>query len=158
MAAKRSIYCLLLLPLLLSLLIWIPSISLAATNPDDVAAINGLFAALGAPVLPGWIASGGDPCGEAWQGIICNVSDIISITVNAANLQGELGDNLAKFTSIRGMYALDTKCDIFDKSNWIFLLTFCIFFTYLQRFQQQSHWRKHTFYFAGYIAAFFSFS
>lgn len=103
MAAKRSIYCLLLLPLLLSLLIWIPSISLAATNPDDVAAINGLFAALGAPVLPGWIASGGDPCGEAWQGIICNVSDIISITVNAANLQGELGDNLAKFTSIRGI-------------------------------------------------------
>lgn len=43
MAAKRSItqfecskiYCLLLLPLLLSLLIWTPSISFAATNPDD---------------------------------------------------------------------------------------------------------------------------
>ncbi|ESQ38018.1 hypothetical protein EUTSA_v100284770mg, partial [Eutrema salsugineum] len=110
MAAKRSItewscskiYCL-LLPLLLSLLICTPSVSFAATNPDDVAAINGLFAALRGPILPGWIASGGDPCGEAWQGVICNGSAIISITVNAANLEGELGDNLAKFTSIRGI-------------------------------------------------------
>ncbi|CAN8247931.1 unnamed protein product [Cochlearia groenlandica] len=109
MSTKRSltlfgylkIYC--LLPLLLSLLLWTPLFSFAATNPYDVAAINGLFAALGEPVLPGWVASGGDPCGEAWQGIICNVSDIISITVNAANLEGELGDNLAKFTSIRGI-------------------------------------------------------
>ncbi|KAG5381441.1 hypothetical protein IGI04_032911 [Brassica rapa subsp. trilocularis] len=109
-ASKRSItqfgcsklYC--LLPLLLSLLILTPSLSFAATNPDDVVAINGLYAALGAPSLPGWTASGGDPCGEAWQGVICNVSDvIISITVNAANLEGELGDNLSKFTSIRGI-------------------------------------------------------
>ncbi|KAG2278889.1 hypothetical protein Bca4012_040819 [Brassica carinata] len=107
-ASKRSItqfgcsklHC---LPLLLSLLIWTPYISFAATNPDDVVAINGLYAALGAPTLPGWTASGGDPCGEAWQGVICNVSDVISITVNAANLEGELGDNLSKFTSIRGI-------------------------------------------------------
>ncbi|KAG2330771.1 hypothetical protein Bca4012_019655 [Brassica carinata] len=110
-ASKRSItqfgcsklYCLLLLPVLLSLLICTPTFSFAATNPDDVVAINGLYAALGAPMLPGWTASGGDPCGEAWQGVVCNVSDIISITVNAANLEGELGDNLSKFTSIRGI-------------------------------------------------------
>lgn len=27
--------------------------------------------ALGSPPIPGWVASGGDPCGEAWQGVQC---------------------------------------------------------------------------------------
>ncbi|CAN6817171.1 unnamed protein product [Brassica oleracea] len=100
---KRSkLYCHLLLPLLLSLLILSPSFSFAATNPDDVAAVNGLFAALGSPILPGWIAAAGDPCGESWQGILCNGSDIISITLNDASLGGELGDtNLVRLHSIR---------------------------------------------------------
>jgi len=40
----------------------------------SVAAINRLYAALGNPVLPGWVASAGDPCGEAWQGVQCNDS------------------------------------------------------------------------------------
>ncbi|MBA0711799.1 hypothetical protein Golax_010946, partial [Gossypium laxum] len=44
-----------------------------------VAAINSLYAALGSPLLPGWIASGGDPCAEAWQGVQCNGSDIMSM-------------------------------------------------------------------------------
>lgn len=36
-----------------------------------VYAINSLYVALGSPSLPGWVASGGDPCAENWQGVQC---------------------------------------------------------------------------------------
>ncbi|KAJ7948272.1 Strubbelig receptor family protein [Quillaja saponaria] len=72
------------------------------TNPVDAAAINGLYAALGSPLLPGW-SSGGDPCGQAWQGVECNGSDIVRIVLNGANLGGVLGDGLGMFASIRGI-------------------------------------------------------
>ncbi|XP_010526524.1 PREDICTED: protein STRUBBELIG-RECEPTOR FAMILY 1 [Tarenaya hassleriana] len=85
---------------LLFSLISAPWLSVALTNPDDVAAISGLYLALGSPLLPGWVASGGDPCGEAWQGILCNGSEVQTITLNGANLGGELGHGLDMFTSI----------------------------------------------------------
>ncbi|KAF7805903.1 protein STRUBBELIG-RECEPTOR FAMILY 3-like [Senna tora] len=75
----------------------------ADTNPTDVAAINNLYAALGFPVLPGWVPSGGDPCGQGWQGIQCNGSFIQKIVLNGANLGGELGDSLGTFVSIRAI-------------------------------------------------------
>uniref|UniRef100_A0A6N2M010 Leucine-rich repeat-containing N-terminal plant-type domain-containing protein n=1 Tax=Salix viminalis TaxID=40686 RepID=A0A6N2M010_SALVM len=75
-------------------------ISDAVTNPSDVTAINNLYISLGSPALPGWVGTGGDPCGEAWQGIVCNVSEIQAIVLNGANLRGELGDNLGMFASI----------------------------------------------------------
>ena len=35
---------------------------------------------MGSPTLPGWVASGGDPCGEAWQGVSCdNMNNIVSV-------------------------------------------------------------------------------
>ncbi|WVZ79096.1 hypothetical protein U9M48_026717 [Paspalum notatum var. saurae] len=64
-----------------------------------VSAINGLYIALGSPTLPGWTGNGGDPCGELWQGIVCTGSAITGITMNAANLGGQLG-SLGNFTSI----------------------------------------------------------
>nr|XP_010921975.1 protein STRUBBELIG-RECEPTOR FAMILY 3 [Elaeis guineensis] len=70
------------------------------TNEQDVYAINNLYAALGSPPLPGWVASGGDPCFELWQGVQCVESNITAIVLNGANLGGELGDKLANFTSI----------------------------------------------------------
>ena len=42
----------------------------------SVFAINSLYAALGSPPLPGWIPQGGDPCLEAWQGVLCVNSNI----------------------------------------------------------------------------------
>ncbi|XP_052177585.1 protein STRUBBELIG-RECEPTOR FAMILY 3-like [Diospyros lotus] len=71
------------------------------TNPADVAAINGLYAALGCPSLPGWVPNGGDPCTESWQGVVCNNTDISSIILIDANLGGELGDSLSSFSSIK---------------------------------------------------------
>lgn len=84
-------------------LICIVQFSFAATNPTDVAAINRLYAALGNPVLPGWVASAGDPCGEAWQGVQCNDSLIQEITLIGANLGGVLGDSLGPFVSIKSI-------------------------------------------------------
>lgn len=43
-----------------------------------VAALRSLYVALESPVLPGWVASGGDPCGEAWQGVQCDGGTTIS--------------------------------------------------------------------------------
>ncbi|KAE8075879.1 hypothetical protein FH972_014562 [Carpinus fangiana] len=89
--------------LLWFLLICAPRVSPAVTNPSDVAAINNLYVALGNPVLPGWVATGGDPCGEGWQGVVCKDTIIIKIVLNAANLGGELGDNLRMFTAIEAI-------------------------------------------------------
>lgn len=77
----------------------LPRRALAATVAADVAAINGLYVALGSPALPKWTANGGDPCGDGWQGVVCIGSNIDSIIFNAANLEGQLG-SLGNFTSI----------------------------------------------------------
>ncbi|KAL5132215.1 Protein STRUBBELIG-RECEPTOR FAMILY 3 [Glycine soja] len=77
--------------------------SVADTDPVDVAAINRLYTALGNPVLPGWVSSAGDPCGQGWQGVQCNGSVIQEIILNGANLGGELGDSLGSFVSIRAI-------------------------------------------------------
>lgn len=70
------------------------------TDPGDVAAINALHASLGSPSLPGWGVSA-DPCDGQWQGVVCEETNIITIQLNAANLAGELGDNLASFSSLK---------------------------------------------------------
>uniref|UniRef100_A0A803MZ23 Protein kinase domain-containing protein n=1 Tax=Chenopodium quinoa TaxID=63459 RepID=A0A803MZ23_CHEQI len=74
-----------------------------STNPSDVAAINSLYAALGSPNLPGWVAAAGDPCGDAWQGVQCDASNINSINLVGADLGGELGDSIGLFTSIKSI-------------------------------------------------------
>lgn len=90
---------LLLVVLLLVALAAAPTRVGAVTDAADVAAINGLYIALGSPTLPGWTGNGGDPCGELWQGVVCTGSAITGITMNAANLGGQLG-SLGNFTSI----------------------------------------------------------
>ncbi|KAF3780085.1 STRUBBELIG-RECEPTOR FAMILY 3 protein [Nymphaea thermarum] len=70
------------------------------TNSQDVYAINNLYAALGSPAIPGWVASGGDPCGEGWQGVQCAGPNMTAIILNAANLGGQLGDALGNFTTL----------------------------------------------------------
>ncbi|KAG8095163.1 hypothetical protein GUJ93_ZPchr0012g19441 [Zizania palustris] len=77
----------------------VPQVAHAATVAADVSAINGLFVALGSPKLPGWMGNGGDPCGEHWQGVECVGSSITSVTMNVANLGGQLS-SLGNFTSI----------------------------------------------------------
>ncbi|XP_059277011.1 protein STRUBBELIG-RECEPTOR FAMILY 3-like [Lycium ferocissimum] len=102
MDGKRFVVCCLNLEILVwILLVFAVQLSYEATNPGDVAAINNLYVALGSPFLPGWSAVGGDPCGELWQGIVCENTNIVTIRLNAANLGGELGNNVASFTSLK---------------------------------------------------------
>lgn len=75
-------------------------LSSGATNPADVAAINSLYVALESPPIPGWQASGGDPCSGPWQGVLCKDTNIVDITLVSANLGGELGNDLGSFSSI----------------------------------------------------------
>ncbi|GMH30335.1 hypothetical protein Nepgr_032178 [Nepenthes gracilis] len=82
------------------LLIFPVSFSGGYTDPRDVFAINSLYAALGSPPLPRWAPIGGDPCMEAWQGVLCVNANITGISLNGANLGGELGTNLDSFASI----------------------------------------------------------
>ncbi|XP_031114449.1 protein STRUBBELIG-RECEPTOR FAMILY 3-like [Ipomoea triloba] len=69
-------------------------------NPGDVDAIYTLYAALGSPPLPGWGVDA-DPCNGKWQGVVCEDTNIVSITINSANLGGELGEKLGAFSSIK---------------------------------------------------------
>ncbi|KAL2483255.1 Protein STRUBBELIG-RECEPTOR FAMILY 3 [Forsythia ovata] len=105
MGGSRSVEnCLNLKILVGFILVFAIRFSHGDTNPNDVAALNSLYVSLESPSLPGWVASGGDPCGEAWQGIQCDGGTTISsITLNGANLGGELGDSLGTFSSIKSI-------------------------------------------------------
>uniref|UniRef100_A0A804PWA3 Protein kinase domain-containing protein n=1 Tax=Zea mays TaxID=4577 RepID=A0A804PWA3_MAIZE len=80
-----------------------PRLVRAVTDAADVFAINGLYISLGSPPLPGWTGDGGDPCGEGWQGVLCTGSSITGITMNAANLGGQLG-SLGNFNAITSIF------------------------------------------------------
>ncbi|KAJ4915468.1 Protein STRUBBELIG [Raphanus sativus] len=77
--------------------------SAGVTNPRDVSAINNLYITLGAPSLSRWIAFGGDPCGEKWQGVVCDSSNITEIRIRGMKVGGSLSDTLADFSSIQVM-------------------------------------------------------
>ncbi|KQK15717.1 protein STRUBBELIG-RECEPTOR FAMILY 3 [Brachypodium distachyon] len=75
-------------------------LSQTLTYDQDVFAINGLYTALGSPALPGWVANGGDPCTENWQGVTCVMTNITNIKLTGISLAGQLGNTLANFTSL----------------------------------------------------------
>nr|GMD31074.1 protein STRUBBELIG-RECEPTOR FAMILY 3-like [Ipomoea batatas] len=81
------------------LMIFVFSIDKAFRN-GVVDAIYTLYAALGSPPLPGWGVDA-DPCNGKWQGVVCEDTNIVSITINSANLGGELGGKLGAFSSIK---------------------------------------------------------
>ena len=50
-----------------------------------VSAINNLYITLGAPSLHRWLAFGGDPCGEKWQGVVCDSSNITEMYTSSSS-------------------------------------------------------------------------
>ncbi|KAJ6402030.1 hypothetical protein OIU84_014159 [Salix udensis] len=76
------------------------SFSVSHTNPFDVIAMNSLYVSMEYPNLIGWIALGGDPCLDAWQGVSCVFSNITSLKLNGLNLGGILNSDFGLFTSI----------------------------------------------------------
>ncbi|XP_065873183.1 protein STRUBBELIG-RECEPTOR FAMILY 3-like [Euphorbia lathyris] len=70
------------------------------TDIPDVEAINGLFVSLNFPDLRGWVAVGGDPCLDNWEGVNCVLMNITSLKLSGKNLGGNLENSLGLFASI----------------------------------------------------------
>ncbi|MCL7039072.1 hypothetical protein MKW94_022851 [Papaver nudicaule] len=67
----------------------------ALTDPSDVTVLRDMYMSLNQPPqLVGWNLRGGDPCEEAWKGISCSGSSVITIKLNGLDLSGSLGGNL----------------------------------------------------------------
>ncbi|XP_065879967.1 protein STRUBBELIG-RECEPTOR FAMILY 3-like [Euphorbia lathyris] len=70
------------------------------TDIRDVEAMNGLFVSLNFPDLRGWVAVGGDPCLDNWEGVNCVLMNITSLKLSGKNLGGTLENSLGLFASI----------------------------------------------------------
>ncbi|KAG8097123.1 hypothetical protein GUJ93_ZPchr0013g37528 [Zizania palustris] len=93
----------LLLLVLLGCCIWSQKQILVAADTDsnDVAVLNTLFTSLNSPgQLKGWQASGGDPCGQSWQGITCSGSSVTAIKLPSLGLSGNLAYNMNSMGSL----------------------------------------------------------
>ncbi|KAL5219383.1 hypothetical protein ABZP36_020067 [Zizania latifolia] len=73
----------------------------ADTDSNDVTVLNTLFTSLNSPgQLKGWQASGGDPCGQSWQGITCSGSSVTAIKLPSLGLSGNLAYNMNSMASL----------------------------------------------------------
>ncbi|KAL4278111.1 hypothetical protein GQ457_03G042840 [Hibiscus cannabinus] len=76
----------------------------AETEKKEESALNVMFKSLNAPSqLSGWRASGGDPCGNSWEGIKCSGSKVTEISLSNYGLNGELGYKLSNLTSLTSL-------------------------------------------------------
>ncbi|KAF8109435.1 hypothetical protein N665_0095s0008 [Sinapis alba] len=77
------------------------SLVLAKTDSQDVSALNDAYKSMNSPSkLNGWSSSGGDPCGDSWDGITCKGSSVTEIKVSGRGLSGSLGYQLANLKSL----------------------------------------------------------
>ncbi|KAF2543928.1 hypothetical protein F2Q68_00032823 [Brassica cretica] len=77
------------------------SLVLAKTDSQDVSALNDAYKSMNSPSkLNGWSSSGGDPCGDSWDGITCKGSSVTQIKVSGRGLSGSLGYQLANLKSL----------------------------------------------------------
>ncbi|KAG6767754.1 hypothetical protein POTOM_026640 [Populus tomentosa] len=71
------------------------------TDSEDVSALNVMFTSLNSPSkLSGWQSSGGDPCGDSWEGIQCSGSSVTEIKLSGLGLTGSLGYQLSNLKSV----------------------------------------------------------
>ncbi|GAB2268611.1 hypothetical protein Dimus_003566 [Dionaea muscipula] len=70
------------------------------TDASDVSALNVMYTSLNSPHALDWKSSGGDPCGDSWQGITCSGSDVTEIKLSGLGLTGSLGYQLSSLSSV----------------------------------------------------------
>ncbi|KAG0532115.1 hypothetical protein BDA96_04G080500 [Sorghum bicolor] len=74
----------------------------AETDSADAAALGNLYTSWNSPSqLAGWSASGGDPCGAAWQGVTCSGAGVTEIKLPGVGLDGSLGYQLSNLFSLK---------------------------------------------------------
>ncbi|XP_047166886.1 protein STRUBBELIG-RECEPTOR FAMILY 5-like [Vigna umbellata] len=60
-----------------------------------------MYSSLNSPSkLSGWKSSGGDPCGDSWEGIKCSGSSVTEIKLSDMGLTGSMGYQLASLSSV----------------------------------------------------------
>ncbi|KAG5016459.1 hypothetical protein JHK85_022595 [Glycine max] len=66
-----------------------------------VSALNVMYTSLNSPSkLSGWKSSGGDPCGDSWEGIKCSGSSVTEINLSDLGLSGSMGYQLSSLKSV----------------------------------------------------------
>ncbi|KAJ6678904.1 hypothetical protein OIU79_018797 [Salix purpurea] len=69
-----------------------------------------MFTNLNSPSkLSGWKSSGGDPCGDSWEGIQCSGSFVTQIKLSGLGLTGSLGYQLSNLKSVTYLHLQDNK-------------------------------------------------
>ncbi|KAJ6732652.1 PROTEIN STRUBBELIG-RECEPTOR FAMILY 5 [Salix koriyanagi] len=90
-----------LLGFLVASLVILTTLVHSKTDSEDVSALNVMFTSLNSPSkLSGWQSSGGDPCGDSWEGIQCSGSSVTQIKLTGLGLTGSLGYQLANLKSV----------------------------------------------------------
>ncbi|KAK7389440.1 hypothetical protein VNO78_24479 [Psophocarpus tetragonolobus] len=71
------------------------------TASQDVSSLNVMYTSLNSPSkLSGWKSSGGDPCGDSWEGIKCSGSSVTEINLSDLGLTGSMGYQLSSLKSV----------------------------------------------------------
>ncbi|CAO2840359.1 unnamed protein product [Amaranthus hypochondriacus] len=87
--------------LIISILLLSSSFINGDTDQSDAAALNVMFSSMySPPVLTGWTASGGDPCGQSWKGVTCSGSRVTQIKLSNLGLTGSIGYQLASLSAL----------------------------------------------------------
>ncbi|XP_065878371.1 protein STRUBBELIG-RECEPTOR FAMILY 8 [Euphorbia lathyris] len=88
--------------ILLSLIFALPLFVQCNTDASDVQALQVMYSSLNGPwQLTNWKSNGGDPCAEAWKGITCEGSAVVSIQISGLGLSGTMGYLLSNLMSLR---------------------------------------------------------
>ncbi|KAJ4893497.1 Protein STRUBBELIG-RECEPTOR FAMILY 4 [Raphanus sativus] len=67
------------------------SLVLAKTDSQDVSALNDAYKSMNSPSkLNGWSSSGGDPCGDSWDGVTCKGSSVTEIDASENDFNGNV--------------------------------------------------------------------
>ncbi|KQK05701.1 probable leucine-rich repeat receptor-like protein kinase At5g49770 [Brachypodium distachyon] len=73
---------------------------LCATNAQDVSALRSLMGQW-SNVPSSWSATAGDPCGAAWDGLMCDANGrVTSLRLSSVNLQGTLSNSIGQLSQL----------------------------------------------------------
>ncbi|CAN1804131.1 Protein STRUBBELIG-RECEPTOR FAMILY 5 [Linum perenne] len=82
------------------------------TDSEQLLALNVMYMSMNSPTkLDGWRPTGGDPCGDSWDGITCSDSKVTEIRLSGLGLTGNLGYQLGNLKSVTYFDVSKNKLD-----------------------------------------------
>ncbi|ESR40058.1 protein STRUBBELIG-RECEPTOR FAMILY 6 [Citrus sinensis] len=83
---------------------WKTSCINAATDPSDASALKIMYSSLNSPSqLSQWSATGDDPCGQSWKGVICSGQRVTELKLSGLGLSGSVGYQLSSLTALTNL-------------------------------------------------------